>query len=246
MGDWQLGSGWRAVAGAVLLAAVAATAQAETVCTPSNEPGVERCVSGLPAASLARMHQQQHASNWCWAASISMVLRRYGVQATQENVVRAHYGSAVNLGAGPAVIAGLLNRSWRDGAGRSLTAAAVNVSQPSLLAPEVLADLDDDRPLLVGAQQHATVLVQVVYDRSTHPRTAAAAGLRLVRAMVLDPADQTGVRDARAGELQPEFLARVEVHADEAAMAMAAVQPRLVPAAARTVLVALAGNEAAL
>ncbi|RYY83838.1 MAG: hypothetical protein EOO24_38410 [Comamonadaceae bacterium] len=217
----------RAVAGAAVLAAAAGTAQAATACGPSIEPGMERCVAGLPADALARMQQAQRASNWCWAASISIVLRRYGVQVAQEDVVRAHYGSAVNLGADAGAIGGMLNRSWTDSGGRSLSVAAAPLPRwrrhLGLLAPEVLEDLDGERPLLLGAQQHATVLVQVVYDRPVDAGTGTA---RLVRAVVLDPAADLGLRTARAGELQPELLTRIEVQANEAAVAMAAVQPR--------------------
>jgi hypothetical protein len=238
--------GWRAALGIALLAGAAGTALAGTTCGPSGEPGIERCVSGLPADALMRMQQPQRASNWCWAASISMVLRRYGVQVPQAEVVRAHFGSPENVGAGAPVIAGLLNRQWRDEAGRSLSASAAPVPHwrrhLGLVAPEVLADLDEDRPLLLGAQQHAMVLVQVVYERSIDPAVASRQATRLVRAVVLDPASELGVRSARAAELQPEFLTRVEVQADEAAAAMAAVQPRR---AAPTVLAAGSGTDLA-
>jgi hypothetical protein len=248
MDDRGRGGRWRAVAAAVVLAAGVGGARAGTACGPSAQPGVERCVAGLPADALARMQLSQHASNWCWAASISMILRRYGVHVPQEDVVRAHYGSAVNLGVDPGVIGQLLNRIWRDGAGRSLAAASAPVPRwrrpLGLLAPEVLADLADDRPLLLGAQQHASVLVQVVYDRSVDPRVAADEGPRLVRAVVLDPASAMGVRSAHAGELQPEFLARIEVLANESAAAMAAVQPRALPAGAT--LVARSGDDPAI
>jgi hypothetical protein len=226
---------WAAV-GLALLACAAGSSWAGTQCGPSDQPGIERCVSGLPADSLLRMQQSQRASNWCWAAGISMVLRRYGVLVPQDDVVRAQFGSPDNVAADATAITGLLNRTWRDAAGRSLSASAAPVPRwrrhLGLVAPEVIADLDQDRPLLLGARQHATVLVQVIYERAIDPDLASRQGTRLVRAVVLDPSGDMAVRSARGAELQPDVLTRVEVQADEAATAMAAVQPRRPPGAA--------------
>ncbi|HZY17894.1 MAG TPA: papain-like cysteine protease family protein [Ramlibacter sp.] len=201
--------------GGVLLAG---TARAATDCAPAQQAGYERCVSGLPPATFARMQQWQKASNWCWAASISMVLRRYGVAVPQEQVVRTHYGSSVNLGVTAATISELLNRAWRDSTGRSVVTSTAALPAPQrplgLLAPDVIADLTRGKPLIIGAQQHAVVLVKVVYERRVD-----GGEPRLVDGVVLDPASDSGLRSIRRGEHVPDYVARIEVDA-EAALAL--------------------------
>jgi hypothetical protein len=204
----QLRSWTRALclAGAVLAAESAA---AGTACAPTAQPGVERCVAGLAPAVLREMQATQAASNWCWAASISMVLRRYGVTVPQEAVVKAGLGAPANEKVRPEAITDLLNRSWRDAAGRAVQ--VVSSAMPSwwrqqgVVAPDVLDDLHHDKPLVLAVQEHAMVLVQVVYERS------AGQPVRLLQALVLDPAGGGGLRNLRASEVQPEYLVRVQV-----------------------------------
>jgi len=197
---------------ATLLAPVLPAAQAATACGPAQQPGLERCVTGLPAATIAAMHQVQRASQWCWAASISMVLARYGIAVDQEQVVRAHFGAVADQPVPQEAVAQLLNRDWRDARGQALQASAAPLPRwrkaAGLAAPEVLEELDAGRPLLVGANQHAMVLVQLVYERPLDP---AAGPLRLLRAVVLDPAQAVGVRSLKPAEREPTFLARVRV-----------------------------------
>ncbi len=207
---------WAAL-GAAVLALGAPAAVAGTQCAPAAA-GMERCVSGLAPALLMQMQQTQQASNWCWAASISMVLRRYGSDVSQEQVVRAHFGESANTGITAEAILQLLNRSWHDQAGRAVVSSAGPLPtwrrHLGLTAPEVIGDLDSGKPLLVGTQQHAMVLVQLVYERSVDGRHGPA-GVRLLRAVVLDPASEAGVRTLRTSETTPEFLARVGVEAPQ-------------------------------
>jgi hypothetical protein len=199
---------------ALLLLALcgAGHAAAETRCGPSGEPGIERCVSGLSASAMAAMRQQQEASNWCWAASISMVLGRHGLSVPQAQVVRTEFGDTPNLAATGDAMSRLLNRQWTDARGQMRAVSALPLPpwrrHQGIAAPEVIADLDQDRPLVLGADQHAVVLVQLVYDR---PANAKAAPIRPVRAVVLDPASELGIRSVRAPEWHPEYLARVSV-----------------------------------
>lgn len=195
-----------------LLVCNSAGAQPDPQCAPTREPGVERCVLGLPAPLLARMNEPQQHSNWCWAAVIHMVLSRYGVDIPQERIVEAHFGRSVNDGVAPQVLADLLNRTWRDEAGRALRVNARVV--PSwwrsfgVTAPDVLEDLAAERPVVLAMPTHAVVLVQLVYERSRAGSDPAQA-IRLVRGVVLDPASAHGLRSLRPDELRPELLARV-------------------------------------
>lgn len=198
----------RALVAAGLLAA-AGGASAATTCVPTARPGVEECVSGLPVAVMRQIQQVQAASNWCWAAVVSMVLQRHGLHVPQSEVVQAQLGAPLNEKVALDDLRGLLNRSWRDAAGRALQASASVLPNwwrlQGLAAPDVLEELHQEKPLVMVAQDHAMLLVQVVYERS------AAQGMRLVRATVLDPATGGGLRNLRPSERQMEYLARVQV-----------------------------------
>lgn len=129
-------------------------AGARTICAPAGEAGVLRCVSGLRTAQMGAMFQAQHASNWCWAASIAMILRRYGLDVPQEEVVRTAFGLAANERASVQMMADLLNRGWDDAQGHAVLVS----SRPlppwrrsfGLAAPEVLEELAHGRPLLLA------------------------------------------------------------------------------------------------
>lgn len=175
-----------------------ACASAETRCEPTAQAGVERCVTGLPAATAAAMSQSQRASQWCWAASISMVLRTWGVEVPQEQIVRQHFGATADLGAEGEDIARLLNRTWRDRAGRVVSVSADPLppwrARMGLAAPELLQDLADERPAILVLPRHAVVLVQLEYER---PAGDPAGEVKLLEARVLDPAHPQGLRSLR-------------------------------------------------
>lgn len=201
------------------------SASAETTCHPTAEAGVERCVSGLSASTLSSIFQPQQASNWCWAASIAMVLRRYGVSVPQDQVVRTAFGQAGNQRASALAIAELLNRKWSDAAGNSLVASAHMLApwrrDLGVAAPEVIEDLSEGKPLLLGVQQHAMVLVQVTYERRVDGTALTPAGVRMLRALALDPASANWLRTLQPAEHAPELLARVEVDVQSSALALA-------------------------
>ncbi|MBN1980397.1 MAG: hypothetical protein JW795_02615 [Chitinivibrionales bacterium] len=50
------------------------------------------------AARLGIKRQSQRMDQWCWAASSSMILEHYGFIKTQEDIVRAAFGSLKNQG----------------------------------------------------------------------------------------------------------------------------------------------------
>ena len=91
-----------------------------------------------------------------------------------------------------------------------------------IAAPEVLDDLARGDPLLLGAQEHAMVLVQVTYERRVDGKALTPSGVRLVRALALDPASGNWLRSLRASELQPDFLTRVVVRVQPAGEALVA------------------------
>lgn len=207
---------WRTWGGALGLAAAMAAvpAAAATRCEPAGV-GMERCVTGLRPDTIRAISQAQKASQWCWAAVVSMLLKTYGVAVAQEQVVRQYWGAAVDLALPVTAIPGLINRTWNDPAGRAVTLTARTISHPSqegLGAPEVLQDLDGERPLVLVVPGHAVVLVQLEYERPTGNDAAA----QVKRAVVLDPAAQEGsVRALRPGSAIVQ-LTRVAAAGDAA------------------------------
>lgn len=187
----------------------AAGASAGTSCVATAQPGVEQCVTGLPPEVLRDMRQSQAARNWCWAASVSMVLRRYGLRVAQQEVAQAGLGEAADRKLPLPALTELLNRTWRDDAGQAVATVASPLPtwwrQQGVAAPDVLDDLHHDKPLLLAVQEHAMVLVQVAYER------APGRPVRLLRALVLDPAPEAGgLRQLRPSERQIDYLARVQ------------------------------------
>jgi hypothetical protein len=187
-------------------------AHAATDCLPTADPRIERCSAGLDPALASRLRQSQDASQWCWAASVSMILGRYGIPVSQQQVVREALGRPDNRALDVASVAELLNRPWRDGAGH-LRASSATPLPPwrkawGLAAPEVIEDLQQGRPLLLAAQHHAMVLVELVYER---PVGKAQGPVKILRATVLDPQSANGLRSLTAAESRPDFLARVSV-----------------------------------
>ena len=210
----------------------APAAQAAPRCAPAGTPGIERCIAGLDAQALTRIYQRQQQSNWCWAASVAMLLGRYGLQVEQRSVAARHDPAAGNVTITGASVLDLVSREWQDDFGRRASLSAVPLApwrrSFGVLAPEVLQDLGEQRPVLVGAGNHLTLLVQVVFERRTDGTPLGPSGVRLVRGVVLDPASESWVRSLRPGEAAPDLLARVEVQRrpDASPLLQAAAAPQ--------------------
>lgn len=132
-------------------------------------PGV--FVAGVPShqfeyvransASGGRQEQQ----NWCWAASIEMVLRYHGLDVAQGDIVQQVFGHRVDAPANAYQILYALN-GWRvDRRGRSFVVGA----DPYVVSGwQLIEDLAYRWPLIVGLHGdpigHAYVLTAVRYS----------------------------------------------------------------------------------
>jgi hypothetical protein len=150
----------------------------------------------------------QHASEWCWAASIEMVFRYYGHNVPQERIVQETWGSIVNLPAtSPLVILRDLNRPWVDDDGDPFRVSASSYGANPITAAQ---DLAADMPLIIGTMGHAMVLTGLAYNRDLYGRGAVTS------AIVRDPRPYPGLRDGRRVLSTQEwfgtsFLARIRV-----------------------------------
>jgi hypothetical protein len=146
----------------------------------------------------------QFQSQWCWAASVSMVFGFYGHPVAQDRIVAEAYGGQlVNLPAYGVTIAGQLNRRWLDDAGQPfwslLTGAYDADARVYYLTNDlIIRELDENRPLIVGARSHAMVLTALQYY-------VTPSGPSIVAAGVFDPWPGVGPR-----QLAPDELVQVE------------------------------------
>jgi hypothetical protein len=206
----------------LLSLSAAVPAQAEMRCSPS-EGGKVRCTVGLGAPSLAGMMQTQRGSQWCWAAAVSMVLKSHGVEVTQEDIVKRELGEMADKPISATGLGRLLNSSWTDTSGHQREIGGDTLppwrAGWGLTAPEVIGELQKGRPLIILGGGHAVVLVQLVVEMAGGHSGVAAGPVRLVRAVVLDPAAAIPLRSARPHEWRPEAAFRVEVRSRTAAQA---------------------------
>lgn len=130
---------------------------------------------GIPSAQMNFYAAAQNNSQWCWAASIQMVLNYYGVNIQQEQIVartygRDPYGRLPNWTGSFGVITANLNNWNVDNRGRNYgVRASVNRGAPT---PTILIrELSQGRPVIVGYRSgpnsgHAVVITAVSYTSS--------------------------------------------------------------------------------
>jgi len=110
---------------------------------------------------------RQRQSNWCWAASIQMVLNYHGLVVEQEEIVQRVYGSQIDRPAQPAQIMAALSGWAPDLRGAY---SAVQASQYTFSDSQIVQDLAARWPLIVGLRNpdgnggHAVVLTAVTYS----------------------------------------------------------------------------------
>lgn len=160
--------------GAVLLVALTpATASADV-----QQLGPNLFVAGVPSdpfeffAAPAQAGRQRQ-SNWCWAASIQMVLNYHGLFVSQEQIVQRIYGGQVDLPAQPMQILAALSGWAPDARGRY---SAIYASPYTDSGAQIVRDLGYRWPLIVGLRNangggHAVVITAVYYqvDRWNNP-----------------------------------------------------------------------------
>jgi hypothetical protein len=196
----------RAAAGSVVLClALISPARAEVNCqevsaSPYNPPG-RVCASGLPSdlLQIPAVSDHQHQSQWCWAASISMVFSYYGHPVSQERIIRETYGYIVNMPAQPWTMLGALNRSWVDDQGQPFQ----SMSSPGSTNPVAAAqDLAMNMPLIIGTLGHAVVLTGLQYAANymNTPLGPQLGPVFITRAVVRDPWPGRGSRELSSGE----------------------------------------------
>jgi hypothetical protein len=202
---------------ALLLAPCSDDVAARTTCQWSINGDL--CTTEIEFERFAQeAYQVQLASQWCWAASISMIFAYHGFPVSQARIVSEVYGTPVNMPAqGGVVMAQQLNRGWTDDRGAPFTARVTGVYDAyagvyGLTNEQIVAELDQGNPLLFANRTHAVVLTSVQYYRTP-------LGLNIIGGIVFDPWPGVGVRALTPAEVYPidsgygelTFLATAEV-----------------------------------
>lgn len=124
---------------------------------------------GVSSEKMNYTTSTQNNTQWCWAASIQMVLKYYGIYVSQEQIVRRTFGTKrngqlPNFTASPEVITANLNKWGIDNKGQHYRVQAIwghNAPPPYLLLKEMKAN----RPVIIGYESeqggHAVVLTAV-------------------------------------------------------------------------------------
>jgi len=181
-----------------------------------NSCGPTGCLAEVSFPQFAAAYEPQFQSEWCWAASISMLFGYYGHPVNQQRIVSEAYGQPFNIPAlSGFVIAQALNRAWVDDRGRRFQAnlQAAFDAQAGVAAINnvmIVQALANGHPLIVGARSHATVVTAVSYVPSPLGPNITSVG-------VFDPWPARGARGLGIDEMTPVpfgslmFLALVNI-----------------------------------
>ncbi len=193
------------------LAAWASPASAGESCNAPDAKGNIACTAGMDEPRIREIAVTQDKSQWCWAASISMIFASHGFRLPQEAIVKDITGKLedVNAPSGEAMTSAL-RRKWRSPQGQQEVAAWAKVgdiaaNRYEITNPEIAAELAEGRPLLIGTRGHAMVLVKANYERRTNGDVIITGGT------VIDPLPGKGVRKLAKGEMVLSYVASVNV-----------------------------------
>jgi len=175
----------------------------------------DTCVVGIPSERVAPITASQRASQWCWAASIAMIMRYHGHPIAQETIVEATYGRLVDLPAYDGeTMTSALARPWTDARGVPFRAQVkvfdLAAGRYELDTQTVIAELRAERPLLVGTAGHAMVVTAMTYRRT-------GGEPEVVSVTVRDPWPGQGRRELAWHEMEPTYVAAVAVAGPRAA-----------------------------
>ncbi len=173
--------------------AVSTKALAYQRCMPAYNQFGQMCEAGIDPAKLLAAYRPQKESQWCWAASLSMIFAFYGYDVPQEAIVTAVYGRLDNLPAkSGATITAELNRDWADAHGKQFQVQMqglydLDAGILGLNNAQIVDALQSERPLLMGNATHAIVQVSAAF-------IPTPMGPNVVNCGFIDPYPGIGLR----------------------------------------------------
>jgi hypothetical protein len=144
---------------------------------------------GIPTENFNYYTSSQRNSNWCWAASIQMILNYNGVNITQEQIVEKSYGKSVNgtlpnwTGSFNTITKNLNNWIADSDSEKYKVTATLNYGAPT--PAYLIQELTAQHPVLIGYQTSATTGHAVVVTACSY--TQGAYGPVIQSIVVRDP-----------------------------------------------------------
>ena len=183
---------------------------AAEVCATPDARGTQACTASMDDARVREIAITQERSQWCWAASISMIFAYHGYTLPQEAIVLDVHGKVadVNAPSGEAMTSAL-RRHWRDRGNQEFAVSAragdIAANRYEVSNAAIATELAAGRPLLVGTRGHAMVLVSANYERRANGDVVITGG------SVIDPLPGKGLRKLARNEMVLTYVAAVEV-----------------------------------
>jgi hypothetical protein len=156
------------VTGVAVVGATGRGAQAYEKCMFHPMYG-QVCEAGVEVAKVVQRYDDQDLSQWCWAATISMIFAQYGYQVGQPRIVKDVYGVVVNMPAlSGATISKQLTRTWTDDTGKKFNVQVEGLYDfdagiVGITNAQIVNALKAGRPLVFGNQSHAMMQCSVAY-----------------------------------------------------------------------------------
>lgn len=174
------------------------------------EPG-KPTVVGIPTAQFNFVSAAQMKTEWCWAASVQMVLNWYKIPVTQADVVNRIYHKTDDLAASENQITRALSGIAYDRRGHKLQVSAVRetgIPSPSLL----ISQLSREHPMLLTVHSEHRMLHAVVLTSAEYVTTGT--GIHVNSLTIRDPSptfrERRGAATLRlSGEQLKHFVERI-------------------------------------
>lgn len=149
----------------------------QSYCT-ITQTGPNTFIAGIPSAKFQFFANGQQCPEWCWVASIKMVLDFRGLYVDQNSIATRIYGAPVCRSATPDAVLAALSGWELYSCGTTFQISA----NPYILSDrKIILDLGAENPIIVGivthsGSGHAVVLtaVQYHYDLNNNPVIEAA------------------------------------------------------------------------
>ena len=170
----------------LLASAGAAAGPLLSSCSLINQVAPVPTTVSVNMSQLYQVIEAQQCSEWCWAASTSMVFAFHGYFLTQAQIVAATFGAVACIPAyTDGVIGGVLSRNYVDDNGKPFSArvtAAFDAQNGiySLNNATLVNELANNRPLIYCNTTHCEVIYSVTY-------TGSAANPQVLEVDVVDP-----------------------------------------------------------
>lgn len=127
---------------------------------------------GIPSWRGGMIYAEQEYTQWCWAASIQMVLRHYGVNVSQKRIVRRSFGSYAdgslpNWPGSFELITANLNGWESDDSEQPYVVSAILCMDKIVIPELIVQQLGKGKPVILGyttgTSGHAVVCTAAEY-----------------------------------------------------------------------------------